>query len=74
MEPVDTLICARWVLPVEPDGSVLEDHAVAIRAGRIVAVMPAATARQSLCRRRNSSSGRTTRCCPDWSTRTRTPR
>jgi 5-methylthioadenosine/S-adenosylhomocysteine deaminase len=45
MEPVDTLICARWVLPVEPDGSVLADHAVAVRAGRIVAVLPAAEAR-----------------------------
>ena len=44
MEPVDTLVCARWVLPVEPDGTVLADHAVAIRAGRIVAVLPAAVA------------------------------
>ncbi|HET7204259.1 MAG TPA: amidohydrolase family protein, partial [Steroidobacteraceae bacterium] len=40
MEPVDTLVCARWVLPVEPDGPALDDHAVAIRAGRIVAVLP----------------------------------
>ena len=45
MEPVDTLICARWVLPVEPDGRVLADHAVAIRAGRIVAVLPRHEAR-----------------------------
>lgn len=45
MEPVDTLVCARWVLPIEPDGSALADHAVAIRAGRIVAVLPAAAAR-----------------------------
>lgn len=46
MEPVDTLVCARWVVPVEPDGCVLPDHAVAIRGGRVVAVVPAATARQ----------------------------
>jgi 5-methylthioadenosine/S-adenosylhomocysteine deaminase len=45
MEPVDTLICARWVLPVEPDGRVLEDHALAVRAGRIVALLPAPLAR-----------------------------
>ena len=45
MEPVDTLVCARWVLPVEPDGTVLADHAVAMRAGRIVAVLPTAAAR-----------------------------
>jgi 5-methylthioadenosine/S-adenosylhomocysteine deaminase len=46
MEPVDTLVCARWVLPVEPDGAVLDDHAVAIRAGRIVGVAPASVARK----------------------------
>lgn len=40
MEPVDTLVCSRWVLPVEPDGRALDDHAVAIRGGRIVAVLP----------------------------------
>jgi 5-methylthioadenosine/S-adenosylhomocysteine deaminase len=45
MEPVDTLICARWVLPIEPDGAALQDHAVAIRAGRIVAVLPATEAK-----------------------------
>ena len=46
MEPIDTLVCARWVLPMEPDGRVLEDHAVAIRGGRIVAVAPADEARE----------------------------
>ncbi len=45
MEPVDTLVCARWVLPVEPDGTVLENHAVAVQAGRIVAVLPIDAAR-----------------------------
>lgn len=40
MEQVDTLVCARWVLPVEPDGPALADHAVAIRAGRIVSLVP----------------------------------
>jgi len=44
MEPVDTLVSARWVVPVEPDGRVLEDHALAIRNGRIVAVLPSAEA------------------------------
>jgi 5-methylthioadenosine/S-adenosylhomocysteine deaminase len=45
METIDTLIEARWVIPVEPSGTVLEDHAVAIRGGEIVAVLPAAQAR-----------------------------
>ncbi|MEJ2516110.1 MAG: TRZ/ATZ family hydrolase [Gammaproteobacteria bacterium] len=45
MEKVDTLIKARWVAPVAGDAGVLEDHAVAVRQGRIVAVLPAAEAR-----------------------------
>jgi 5-methylthioadenosine/S-adenosylhomocysteine deaminase len=40
MEPIDTLIDARWVIPVEPAGTVLENHSVAIRDGLIVAVLP----------------------------------
>ena len=40
------LINARWVVPVEPDGAVLERHAVAVRDGRIEAVLPAAEAAQ----------------------------
>lgn len=40
METIDTLIEARWVIPVEPAGVVLDDHAVAIRDGAIVAVLP----------------------------------
>lgn len=42
MERVDSLIHARWVIPVEPDGEVFENHGVAIEAGRIVAVAPSA--------------------------------
>jgi 5-methylthioadenosine/S-adenosylhomocysteine deaminase len=45
MDSVDTLVTARWVVPVEPAGCVLEDYAVAIRGGRIVAVLPADEAR-----------------------------
>jgi 5-methylthioadenosine/S-adenosylhomocysteine deaminase len=42
METVDSLISARWVVPVEPAGAVLADHCVAVRGGRIVAVLPSA--------------------------------
>jgi 5-methylthioadenosine/S-adenosylhomocysteine deaminase len=45
MEPVDTLIEARWVVPVEPAGVVLDEHAVAVKDGVIVAVVPTAEAR-----------------------------
>lgn len=46
MEAVDTLISARWVIPIEPATSVLEGHSVAIRQGRIVAILPTAEASQ----------------------------
>lgn len=42
MQQVDTLIEARWVIPIEPAGAVLEAHAIAIRDRDIVAVAPAA--------------------------------
>lgn len=40
LRPIDLLIEARWIVPVEPTGVVLENHAVAIDHGRIVAVIP----------------------------------
>jgi 5-methylthioadenosine/S-adenosylhomocysteine deaminase len=43
MERIDTLICAAHVVPVEPRG-VLDDHAVAVKDGRIVALLPASRA------------------------------
>jgi 5-methylthioadenosine/S-adenosylhomocysteine deaminase len=45
METIDTLITARWVVPIEPAGRVLDDHAVAVHRGQIVAILPAAQAR-----------------------------
>ena len=42
--PIDTLIHARWVIPVEPEGVALAHHAVAISAGRIVDILPSAEA------------------------------
>ncbi|SCK06095.1 TRZ/ATZ family hydrolase [Vogesella sp. LIG4] len=35
----DQLISARWIITVEQDGLVLENHAVAVRNGRIVAIL-----------------------------------
>ena len=40
MQHCDTLIAPRWCVPVEPTGAVLEDHAVAISDGRIIALLP----------------------------------
>src|SRR5918993_2222551 len=44
-EACDLLIEAGWVVPVEPHAVVLEDHAVAVRGGDIVAVLPIIEAR-----------------------------
>ncbi|MDX1430837.1 MAG: TRZ/ATZ family hydrolase [Gammaproteobacteria bacterium] len=38
---IDTLVRARWIIPVEPAGVVLEHHALALDAGRIVDLLPA---------------------------------
>lgn len=44
-QPVDLIIEARWVVPVEPHAVVLEHHAAVVDADRIVALMPIAQAR-----------------------------
>jgi len=42
--PVDLLIEARWIVPIEPAGTVLEGHAMVVDVGRIVALLPIAEA------------------------------
>ena len=37
---IDTLITAKWVIPVEPVGTVHTDYAVAIHEGRIIELLP----------------------------------
>ncbi|WP_243049778.1 TRZ/ATZ family hydrolase [Dyella sp. RRB7] len=44
-QPIDLLIEARWVVPVEPHGVVLDHHAVAVDKGVIVALLPLGEAR-----------------------------
>lgn len=44
-QPCDLSIEAGWVVPVEPHGVVLTDHAVVVSAGRIVALLPRNEAR-----------------------------
>ncbi|MGO4775974.1 TRZ/ATZ family hydrolase, partial [Lysobacter sp. 2RAB21] len=43
--PCDLLIEAGWVVPVEPHAVVLDDHAVAVKGGVIVDILPIAEAR-----------------------------
>ncbi len=44
-QPIDKLIEARWVIPVEPHACVLENYAVVINTGRIVDLLPQDQAR-----------------------------
>ena len=44
-ESAELLIEARWLLPIAPANTALADHAVAVSAGRIVAVGPSAALR-----------------------------
>ena len=45
MQTVETLVHARWIVPVEPAGRVLEHHSLAIAHGRIAALLPTAEAK-----------------------------
>ena len=44
---VDTLIEARWIVPIEPANTILHDHSIAIADNRIVAIVPTTEARQN---------------------------
>ena len=46
MEQVDTLIHARWLIPIEADKPLLENHSLAIKAGRIHDILTTRDARQ----------------------------
>jgi 5-methylthioadenosine/S-adenosylhomocysteine deaminase len=45
MQAIDSLIHARWIVPVEPDGTVYEHHSLAVNEGRILEILPAQQAR-----------------------------
>ncbi|MCK5525199.1 MAG: TRZ/ATZ family hydrolase [Thiomargarita sp.] len=44
MQHLDILIYAGWVIPVEPENVVYEQHAIGIQDGKIVAVLPSSEA------------------------------
>ena len=43
---IDTLLSARWIIPVEPASSLLEYHSLALSGGRIAAILPTDVARR----------------------------
>jgi 5-methylthioadenosine/S-adenosylhomocysteine deaminase len=46
-QSVDKLLHARWIIPVVPEAEVLENHSLAIKDGRIHAILPTADATQA---------------------------
>jgi 5-methylthioadenosine/S-adenosylhomocysteine deaminase len=47
MQDIDTLINARWVIPIQPAAVTLDHHSLAVADGRIVAVLPTGEARRA---------------------------
>ena len=47
MKNIDTLLHARWVIPIEPAETVLENHSIAIHEGRIVEILPSSEAQSN---------------------------
>ena len=45
-QPVDAIVEARWIVPVEPTDLVYEDHAIVIHNGSIMAIEESANLRQ----------------------------
>ncbi len=46
MPEADFIVAPRWIIPVEPAGVMLEEHAVAISSGQLLAMLPQDQARQ----------------------------
>lgn len=46
MQTVDTLLHARWVLPMAPQNEILENYSVALQGDRIVGLAPTVLAKQ----------------------------
>ncbi len=40
MQTIDTLIHARWIIPIEPEHTVYEHHSLVIQAGKILDLLP----------------------------------
>lgn len=46
MQNVDTLIHARWIIPIEPEHTVYENYSLAIYAGKILDLLPTEQAKR----------------------------
>ena len=55
--PLDLLLLPEWIVPVEPAGVVLREHALGIRDGRIALLAPREEALQVAARERRELPG-----------------
>ena len=55
MKTADTIIDARWIIPVEPAGVVLPEHSIVLAAGEVIAVAPTAQAASTYTAQRHVS-------------------
>ncbi|OGT40998.1 MAG: N-ethylammeline chlorohydrolase [Gammaproteobacteria bacterium RIFCSPHIGHO2_12_FULL_40_19] len=53
MQTIDTLIHARWVLPIVPRNKVLEHHSIAVDHEKIIAILPTDTAKKNYTAKNN---------------------
>jgi 5-methylthioadenosine/S-adenosylhomocysteine deaminase len=47
MQTIDTLVHARWIVPVEPDNRIYPHHSLVVDEGRILAILPTDQARRT---------------------------
>ena len=47
MKTIDSLLHARWVIPVNPLGTVLENHTIAVHQGKILDILPTESAKNT---------------------------
>jgi 5-methylthioadenosine/S-adenosylhomocysteine deaminase len=45
MQTIDSLIHARWIVPVEPDDRIYQHHSLAVDEGRVIGILPTDQAR-----------------------------
>ncbi|EKD77453.1 MAG: hypothetical protein ACD_42C00328G0003 [uncultured bacterium] len=53
MQQIDTLLHARWIVPIVPRNQVLENYSVAIDRGKIIDILPTDSAQQKYSARNN---------------------
>jgi len=57
-QDVDQILDARWIVPIEPAGCVLENHSLVIQRDRILAILPTVECQQRYATRRRFDLGR----------------